>query len=277
LPPRKLEARSNATNQSRSSGHFDDIWIGVLSTKGQSAMPRETFETIDYASEGRPLSGLLFRPAGALPRPGILVLHGGVGRGEHEEERARRLADLGYVAFAPDLFGEVFTSRARGVEVIGALVAQPALLRDRVGAALAALRALPGVDASRTAAIGFCFGGLAALELARSGADVRCVVSFHGGLSAVAPAAAGTVQASILICTGAADPHVLPQHRAAFESEMTDARADWQMHVHAGAMHAFTVRDMKLPGCAYQAAADRRSWQAMRDLFDETLGPASPR
>jgi dienelactone hydrolase len=177
------------------------------------------------------------------------------------------LADLGDVAFAPDLFGEVFESRARGVEVITALVNSPTLLRARVKGALACLCALEGVDPSRTAAIGFCFGGLAAIELARSAAAVRSVVSFHGGLTANAPARPGEVEATILVCTGAADPFVTREHRAAFEDEMTSAKVEWQMHVYSG----FTHRDAKGPGSAYDERADRRSWLAMRALFEDTL------
>jgi dienelactone hydrolase len=231
------------------------------------------YETnVEYASGGRVFSGTLVDPGVPAPRPGILVLHGGAGRGAHEGERSRMLAELGYVAFAPDLFGEAFASRARGVEVITALVEQPATLRARLGDALAFLRGQGSVDPERTAAIGFCFGGLAALELARSGASLRSVVSFHGGLTARAPAEKGRVQAAVLVCTGAADPFVSREHRCALEEEMTAAGADWQMHVYAGAAHAFTVRDVAMPGCGYHEPSDRRSWRSMCALFEETLG-----
>ena len=209
--------------------------------------------------------------AGGGQCPGVLVFHGGAGRGAHEEERARRLAELGYVALAPDLFGVRFESRARGVEVIGRLVDSPEVLRERVRGALDRLRAHPSVDASRCAAIGFCFGGLAALELARSGADVRSVVSFHGGLSTRAHARAGEVRASVLVCPGAEEPCVSPEHRRAFEEEMASAGADWQMHVYGGAEHGFTHRDAGAPGVKYDAAADARSWAAMRCLFEATF------
>jgi dienelactone hydrolase len=231
-------------------------------------------QRIEFASGGRALPGFFVGPdatRSAPPRPGVMVLHGGAGLGAHERERARRLAELGYVAFAPDLFGEVFTSRERGVEVITRLIGDPPSFRARLVDALACLRARPDVDALRLAAIGFCFGGLAALELARSGAELRAVVSFHGGLTAKAPAAPGAVKASVLVCTGAADPFVTREHRSAFEDEMTRANADWQLHAYAQAAHGFTEKGAPRPGCAYDQAADGRSWQAMRALFDERL------
>src|SRR5262245_14885110 len=128
-----------------------------------------------------------------MKSPGVLVFHGGGGVTDHERDRVQMLAELGYVAFAPDLFGEVFTDRARGVAVIGELVAQPAKLRARTQAALAAFVARSDVDPNRVAVFGHCFGGLAALELARSGAAVRAAVSVHGRLAAVEPARRGEV------------------------------------------------------------------------------------
>jgi len=206
----------------------------------------------------------------------VMVLHGGAGLGAHERERARMLAELGYIAFVPDLFGETFTSREHGIEVITRVVSDTHALRTRLGDALACMRSHRGIYASRLAAIGFCFGGLAALELARSGAGVCAVVSFHGGLSTKAPAQPGEVKAAILVCTGAADPFVTREHRSAFEDEMTNAKADWQVHAYANAMHGFTERSVaepkaQRPGVQYQEAADRRSWAAMREVFAETL------
>ncbi len=226
---------------------------------------------IDFASGGRAFAGSFFEPetAGTTPRPGVMVLHGGAGVGDHERDRARMLTELGYVAFAPDLFGEVFESRARGFEVITSLVTDPGVLRARLSDALACVRARPTMDASRVAAIGFCFGGLAVLELARSGADLRAVVSFHGGLTTRAPAEPGSVRAPILVCTGAADPFVTREHRSAFEDEMARANADWQLCVHAHATHGFTERNAQRPGSQYHEPSDRRSWQAMRAFLGD--------
>jgi dienelactone hydrolase len=157
------------------------------------------------------------------------------------------------------------------VEVITRLVGDPVALRARLTDALGCLRAQTTVDPSRVAIIGFCFGGLAALELARSGADVRAVVSFHGGLTTKAPAEPGRVKAAVLVCTGAADPFVTREHRSAFEDEMMHASADWQLNVYANAMHGFTERNGHRAGSQYDGTTDRRSWRAMRELFDETL------
>lgn len=241
-------------------------------------------QSIAFESQGRRFDALLVQseesPA-ADRRPGILVLHGGAGVGSHERERAHRLAALGYIVFVPDLFGEKFASRERGVEVITKLVADPPTLRSRGMDALAALASHARVDAARLAAVGFCFGGLAALELARSGADLRAVVCFHGKLTSQAPAEVGAVRAAVLVCTGAIDPFVGRDQRTAFEDEMTLARADWQLNVYADAMHGFTERPLPgaqapRPGLRYDATADRRSWEAMRALFAERLS-ATPR
>jgi dienelactone hydrolase len=237
------------------------------------------FEHIEYRVADRAFSGILATPAGP-PRGGILVLHGGGGITEHERDRVQRLAALGYAAFAPDLFGEVFTERSRGMAVIGELVTHPAMIRARAGAAWRRLCDVPGVGATVTAAVGHCFGGFAALELARSGAGVRAVISFHGGLATHAPAVANEVHARVLVATGAGDRFCTREQRAAFEDEMTAAGVDWQVHIYAGACHGFTVPGIDPehhPGCAYHELADRRSWGAMLAMFDEVLpAPACP-
>jgi dienelactone hydrolase len=230
-------------------------------------------DTYSYEVDGRSFEGVLATPTTHPVRGGVLFFHGGGGIGDHERDRVRRLAETGYVAFAPDLFGEVFADRARGMAVIGELVAQPASLRARVEAAWRRLGAHDAV-AGRTAAIGHCFGGLAALELARSGADVRAVVSFHGGLAAREPARPGEVRARVLVCTGADDSFCPRDQRSAFEDEMTRAGVDWQVHVYGGARHGFSVPGIdpaRHPGCAHHEASDRRSWQAMLELLEEVM------
>ncbi len=221
---------------------------------------------LTYVAGSRSFSGYLATPTGAA-RAGILVFHGGSGLTPHEHERAERLAELGFAAYAPDLFGEVFADRARGMAAIRALVAEPSELRARAGGALAALTAI----AQPVAAVGHCFGGTAALELARSGAAIPAVISFHGGLATRAPAAPGTIRAKILAVTGAADPFVPADQRAQFEAELSAARADWQLLVLADAQHGFTVPKVAAPGCAYDERADRRSWAAMRSLVEEAI------
>jgi dienelactone hydrolase len=233
-------------------------------------------EKIEFVSSGRRFAGLFVEPDAppTPPRPAVMVLHGGAGLGAHERERAGMLAEIGYTAFAPDVFGEAFTSREHGIATITDLVSDPPKLRSRLADALACMRARPGVDSSRLAAIGFCFGGMAALELARSGADLRAVVSFHGGLAARAAAAPGAVKAALLVFTGAADPFVTREHRHAFEHEMTQAGVDWQHHVYANAMHGFTEGRLAetavpRPGSAYHEPSDRRSWAAMSAFLGE--------
>ena len=233
-------------------------------------------QNLEYVAEGRTFGGyVIYDETRAGRRPGVQVCHEGAGPSGHVRQRAQRLAELGYAAFAPDLFGETFESRQRGVAVIVGLVQSPTAIRGRLGAALEQLKSHPAVDPARTAAIGFCFGGWAALELARSGADIVCAVSFHGGLHTAAPADPGAVRAKILVCAGAEDPHVPADQRAAFEAEMIRGRVDWQLHLHAYAQHGFTdigVDPAASPGSAYDALADARSWAAMRMLFDEAFG-----
>ncbi len=229
-------------------------------------------EDIEYEVVDQTFRGVLAAPRAVAKRAGVLVFHGGSGPTEHERQIVRRLAALGYIALAPDLFGEVFLDRAHGMRVIGQLVAEPERLRQRTTAALAYLRTR-GIQ--HAFAIGHCFGGLAALELARSGAAIEAAVSFHGALTTRAPARTGEVRARVLVCTGADDPFCPPDHRTAFEAEMTAAGVDWQHHIYASARHGFTVRDIdpaKHPGCAYHELAANRAWAAMIALFAEVLG-----
>jgi dienelactone hydrolase len=234
-----------------------------------------TSENLSYSIDGETFAGRLFRPRADGARPCVLVCHEGPGPGEHAWTRARHLADLGYLAFAPDFLGGPFPDRETHVNAIRSLVADPSRLRRRAIAALETVRLLPEADRDRTAAIGFCFGGTVALELARSGADVATVVSFHGGLGSPAPAEPGSIRAAVLVCAGAADPFIGMDDRRAFEEEMTRAAADWQMIVYSGALHGFTNPDINPDvhrGSAYDARADRRSWAAMRQALKEAFG-----
>jgi dienelactone hydrolase len=234
-------------------------------------------QNLDYTADGKARTGYIaYDDTRTGRRPAVLVLHEGAGLGEHVRERSRRLAGLGYLAFAPDLFGGPFESREQGIATITGMTADPFGLRRHAGEALALLKARPDVDPTRAAVIGFCFGGWSALEIARGGADITCAVSFHGGLRAAKPAGRGEIKCPILVCTGADDPHVPADQRAAFAEEMTAAGADWRINLHGGARHGFTdpnVDPVRWPGAAYNARADARSWRAMRDLFDEALGP----
>ena len=232
---------------------------------------------IAYRAGDRDVVGRLFDGSGGKPAPGIVVFHEGMGRTDHELDAARRLADAGYVTLAADVFGEPITSREQAFANLGALMNDLDTLRARATAALDVLRAQPTVDPLRLGAIGFCFGGTTALELARSGADLRCTVGFHSGLGTNRPDDASAIAGRVLVCIGADDPVVPPAQRDAFVAEMTAGKVDWQMLLLGGVGHSFTNRAVPagMPGFAYDAAADRRSWAAMKALFAECFGVAT--
>jgi dienelactone hydrolase len=185
------------------------------------------------------------------------------------------LAELGYVALACDLFGErvIPADDARRREAFEEFRSKKLLPRARAG--LEALAAQPQVDPSRLGAIGFCLGGMTALELARSGAELKGVVSFHGSLGATRPAAADQVKARVLVCHGALDPFITTEQLTSFTKEMQAAAVDWQVNVYGGAKHGFTnplARSFGHPGVDYHEPTDLRSWAAMRQFFDELFG-----
>lgn len=234
--------------------------------------------TVAYDHNGKTFEGYLADGAKGRKAPGILVAHEGPGLTEHPRARARMLAELGYVAFALDLYGEPPPPMERARLLVRELIADPALLRGRTHAALDCLKRQAGVDANRTAAIGFCFGGAAVLELARSGADVAAVVGFHARLATASSKDARNIKGKILICTGTADPIVTADQRLAFEKEMDAANVDWRMELYGGVGHSFTnpeIDAFKFEGFAYDEHADRHSWAAMRRFFDEVLGPVA--
>jgi dienelactone hydrolase len=233
---------------------------------------------LDYRCDDVNLRGYLaWNDNAAASRPGVLVFHEGLGLGEFAMERARRLADLGYVALAADMFGDrrQASNLQEVATLVGGLRAEPEKLRARGRAALSTLAALPQVDATRLAAIGFCFGGSVVLELAREGADLKAVVSFHGVLATKMPAPSGGVKASVLVLTGAEDPLAPPDQVAAFENEMRESAVrDWQVISYGNTLHGFTnpAADGSMMRTAlYNEQADRRSWASMRALFDEVF------
>lgn len=235
-------------------------------------------ETLEYEFGGVTFVGELSRPdTGGSARPGILVVHEGTGITDHAKRRARELAERGFVALAADMFGggSVAPSLVEGRPRMMALRSDLDLLRGRVNAGLSALRARAGVDPKRLGAIGFCFGGLCVLELARSGADVAGVVSFHGILRTDRPAKPGDIRGKVLACHGAADPFVSAEEVATFQKELTEAGVDWHLLVNGGAGHGFTnpsATNLGVPGVAYDANAERRSFAAMRDFFEALFG-----
>ena len=209
-------------------------------------------------------------------RPGVLVVHEWWGRNAYVEKRARQLADLGYVALAVDMYGKglVTDDANKAGELSGQFKKDVPLGRARINRALEVLKADPKVDGNRIAAIGYCFGGTTVLELARSGAPVLGVVSFHGGLSTPNPEDARNIKGRLLVLAGGDDPFVPPAQVNAFEDEMRNAKVDWQLVSYGGAQHSFTNPDVdryKLKGAVYDRKADHRSWDEMKrflaDLF----------
>ena len=230
---------------------------------------------IGYGHGDRELSGFLALEEGGGKRPGVLVVHGGAGLDEHAKGRAMQVASLGYVAFACDLYGGgVGGDRQRIMARATELSGDPVQLCGLAQAGLDVLRSQAEVDAARVAAAGYCFGGMTVLQMARIGAEVAGVASIHGSLKTTIPASAGRIKAKVLVCHGALDPHVPMTDVNAFMEEMNGAGADWQLIVYGGAMHGFTHEnavDGKIPGVAYQRAADLRSRAALRTFLEEVF------
>jgi len=234
-------------------------------------------QEIEYhADDARLVGWLAVEQTRSGRRPGVLVAPEGLGLSDHTRNIARRLAEIGYVAFAMDYYGDgANVSLEEAMPRIGAFMAAPERIRARASAALAVLRAQPQTDPDRLAAIGYCFGGTTALELARSGAALGAAVGFHSGLGTSRPQDAANIKAKVLVCIGADDPFVPPDQRLAFEKEMNEGRVDWRMNLYGGAGHSFTnpaANELRRPGFAYHAPTDQRAWRAMIDLFDEAFG-----
>lgn len=236
-----------------------------------------TVETrlVDYTDQKKSLQGFLAcdRNVGHR-RPTVLIVHQWDGRSEFVEQRARRLAEEGYAAFALDMYGKGVLGRSveENMNLMTPFMRDRLLIVQRVQAAITTVRSLPEVDGARLAVVGYCFGGLCALDFARSGADIRGVASFHGLLkgSGLSPHA---IKAKVLVQHGADDPMVPPDDVLAFQKEMDAAGADWQIHIHGHAKHAFAVPGANNGelGLQYNANADRRSWQCAVAFLAEAL------
>lgn len=210
-------------------------------------------------------------------RPGIVVFPEAFGLGDHAKKRADRLAQLGYVALAADINGDgaLYNDMAQLGPVIQGFYDDRAEWRSRARAALDALRAQPGVDGSRLAAIGYCFGGTTALELARSGAPLAAIATFHAGLIAELPEDAGRLRARVLINHGADDPLVKKEVIDTVMTELRRDKVDWQVIFYGNAVHSFTNPEAdarQVPALKYHKEADERSWSVMRHLFEEAFG-----
>lgn len=208
------------------------------------------------------------------PMPGVLVVHQWMGLTDYEKGRCRQLAELGYVTFALDIYGKGIRpdNPQDAAKQAGIYKSDRELYRHRLNLGLGQLKAQAAVSKNQIAAIGYCFGGTGVLELARSGAEVSGVVSFHGGLDSPQPEAGKNIKCKILVCHGADDPFVPAKDIDAFKSELNQAKVDWQMDIYSGAVHSFTqpmAGNDNSRGAAYNEKADKRSWTAMNSFFDE--------
>jgi dienelactone hydrolase len=235
-----------------------------------------TWSDVEYEADGVTMVGRLALPAGRDQVAAVLIAHGAPGLDDYVRSRPEVLADLGYVALAMDYHGggrpyvDASALSAR-LDAIGADA-------DRLRAlALAGLNVLLGqerVDPTRVAAVGYCFGAVVVMELARTGADIKAVVGFHPGLTSSRPEDSRNIVGRVLMCVGADDPLVPIEERARFQDEMRAAGVEWQMNLYGGAKHRFTDPNAAaagVPGLEYNQSAAKRSWRAMRDLFEETL------
>ncbi len=250
----------------------------ILGAAAGTASAEIKTQTIEYKQGDAVLEGFLAYDDAVLgKRPAVLVVHTWTGVGDFVRERTAQLAKMGYVAFAPDIYGKgvhpnppVESGREMKKYTDNRL-----LLRARVLAGLDVLRANPLTDTGKLLAIGFCFGGTGVLELARSGADVLGIVSFHGGpLTSPTPEDDKNIKGRVLALHGADDPLVPPPEVAAFEKEMRDAKVDWQLVSYGNTVHAFTdpgAGGDNSKGAAYNEKADKRTWIAMQDFFGEIL------
>ena len=232
-------------------------------------------ERIENSDNGVVLEAHVAYPDMEGKRPVVLVSHAWAGRDSFEDNKAEALAELGYVGFALDLYGKgvLGSSVEENSALMSPFLEDRALLRRRITTALNKACKLERVDPSAVGAIGFCFGGLCVLDLARSGADVKGVVSFHGLFNISENSANEPIKAKVLALHGQDDPMVPPEMVAALQKELTHAGVDWQIHAYGNTLHAFTNPQANDPGMGtlYNADADKRSWIAMKNFLEEVL------
>jgi dienelactone hydrolase len=251
------------------------LTVLFATTLAPFAMAEIKTEVIEYKQGNTSLEGFLaYDDANTKPRPGVLLVHDWMGVGDYAKSRAKQLAELGYVAFAADIYGKGVrpTNPQEAGALAGKYKGDRALYRERLKAGLAQLTGNKLVAPGEVAAIGYCFGGTGVLEVARSGADVKGIVTFHGGLSTPTPEDAKNIKCPVLVLHGADDPFVKPDEVAAFKKEMADAHVKYEFVAYPGAVHAFTRPDAgndNSKGAAYNEAADKQSWAAMKKFFGE--------
>lgn len=246
----------------------------LLTLSGHSVADVKT-KTLDYTEGNTVLEGVLcYEDTQTGKRPGVLIVHDWMGVTQHTKDIAENLARQGYIAFAADIYGKGIRppDAKEAARESGNYKANRNLLRARANAGLAELQKQPNVDSKQLAAIGFCFGGTTVLELARSGAELAGVVSFHGGLDSPSPADGNNIRAKVLVLHGADDPFVKADDLKAFQDEMRRAKVDWQMVYYGNAVHSFTQQKAgndNSKGAAYNEPAARRSFEAMKQFFSE--------
>jgi dienelactone hydrolase len=254
------------------------VVFAVLAAFAPRAHATVQHKLVEYKQGTATLEGYLaWDDAIKGKRPGVLVVHAWMGLDDNARKRADMLAGLGYVAFAADIYGKGIrpTSREEAGKLAGQYKTDRKLLRARVDAAFDTMIKNPMVDAAKTGAIGYCFGGTTALELGRSGANVQGIVTFHAGLDSPAPADGKNFKGRVLVLHGAADPYEKSDDFAAFQKEMADNKVDWQLTEYGGAVHCFTdsgAGNDASTGCAYNPVADARSWVAMKTFFADLFG-----
>lgn len=231
---------------------------------------------VDYTADGTRMTGRLLLPGGTGKRPGVLVFHEASGLTEHELDSARRLAELGYVAFAADYHGSARPDSDDAVMArLEELASNPERMRAIGQAALAALASEPRVDATKIAAIGYCYGAVMALELARDHADLKAVVGFHPGWADHDPRDSANITGKVLLCIGSEDPWMPANLRLTLEEELRATGVDWQISLYGGAKHSFTnpsAAQSPIPEIDYHQPSDERSWQSMLRLLQEAVG-----
>lgn len=253
------------------------VILATIALSMAEAYGQIKFETVEYRQGDAVLQGLLVYDASVDgQRPAMLVAHQWKGLTDYEKRRAEMLAKLGYCVLAADIYGQGVrpTTREAASAEAGKYKADRPLLKARIVAALEFLRSRPYTNPNKIAAIGYCFGGTTVLELARSGAAVAGVVSFHGGLATPTPAEAKNIRAKVLALHGADDPFVPRSEVEGFETEMRGGHVDWQLVEYGGAVHSFTDANAGADpstGSAYNEAADRRSWEAMKLFLAEVF------
>lgn len=236
-------------------------------------------EAVKYDANGTELVGWAEQGSGDAPRPGVLVVHEWWGLNDYPKRRARELAALGYEALAVDMYGggKTASDPAGATELMQAALGDRSGLEARFQAAVDALKARPGVDGSKVAAIGYCFGGAVVLHAARIGLPLSAVVSFHGSLGSFQKPAPGGVKAKVLVCHGADDGLVPDEDVSAFKAEMEEAGADYRFESYPGALHGFSNPDATQNGekygmpLQYDAGVDAKSWAQMRELLGQVF------